>query len=163
MWAENLKSLSDDELQHRTALKSWNILECLAHLNLYGNFYLLQLEKSIVAAKSEIAGDYKSGALGGYLAKSMLTGPKMRKMNTFQDKNPIHQKLEKKVIDKFILQQRRLLQILEKAKDLNLNKIKVQTTISSLLKLRLGDTLHFVVNHNLRHVEQAEKIRALFA
>lgn len=148
------------ELTWRPAPESWNILECLEHLNLYGDFYLPEIEKSIQNSKTTSEPEFRSGLLGNYFANSMLPKAQLNKMKTFKNKNPIHADLDKAVIDRFIAQQLHLLELLEAARQVSLNKIKIKTTLSSLLRLKLGDTFRFFVHHNIRHGKQIEHIAA---
>lgn len=139
---------------------SWSILECLEHLNLYGDFYLPQIEVGIKnsCTKHDLA--FKSGFLGNYFAKSMLPKEKQVKMKTFKDKNPLNAKLDKKVIDRFINQQITLLDLLNRSRNVSLNKVKIRTSISKLITLKLGDTFQFLINHTLRHLKQIDRIQA---
>ncbi|MNY40294.1 hypothetical protein D3C86_1750280 [compost metagenome] len=103
--------------------------------------------------------EFESGFLGSYFAKSMLPKEKLNKMKTFKDKNPMNAKLDKTVIDKFINQQIKLIELLEKSRNVSLNRVKIQTSISSLLRLKLGDTFQFYVNHIIRHLKQIDRIQ----
>lgn len=139
---------------------SWSILECLEHLNLYGKFYLPEIERKIKNTNTKYEIEFKSGFLGGYFAKSMLPKEKLSEMKTFKNKNPLNAKLDKSVIDQFINQQIKLLDLLNQSKNISLNKVKIQTSISSLIKLKLGDTFQFFINHNIRHLNQINRIQA---
>ena len=137
---------------------SWSVLECLEHLNLYGDFYLVEIEKSIKLAKNSAEPIFKSGMLGNYFAESMLPKAKLNKMKTFKDKNPINSKLDKKVIDRFMQQQKQLIDLLEKARLVSLNTTKTSISISKWVKLKLGDTFRFFINHQIRHFKQIENL-----
>ncbi|WP_291725327.1 DinB family protein [Bernardetia sp.] len=170
--AEHLNNLSDDELNERPHSESWTVLECIEHLNRYSEFYLEEIEKRIDAKmdtnkkmdkKSIDNYIFKSGFLGNYSANSMLpnqTGKKagqINKMTTFKDKDPIHSGVNRKVLETFIDDQNEFIRLLEKSKNINLNKTKVSLTIP-LLKFNLGDTFRFVINHQIRHFLQIENI-----
>lgn len=157
--AEKIKTYSMPELTWRENQTSWNVLECLEHLNLYGNFYLPQIKKKINNSGPQTDPEFKSGILGGYFAKSMLPKEKLNKMKTFKDKNPLNTNLDKSVIDKFIQQQIELLELLNQSRKVSLNKVKIQTSISSLVRLKLGDTFQFLINHIFRHLKQIERIQ----
>ena len=137
---------------------AWNILECLEHLNLYGEYYLPQIEKRI--EKTTVAPDanFRPGWLGDYFAASMLPGPKMKKMKTFKDKDPRGTDLDALVFDRFFEQQGQLLELLRQSSRVNLGRIRIPTSISPLLRLKLGDTFRFYVNHMFRHLDQMERI-----
>lgn len=156
--AEKFSTLSTEKLNTRDTQESWSILECFEHLNLYGNFYIPEIKNSIENSKSLPQENFKSGILGNYFAKSMLPKEKMNKMKTFKDKNPIGSKLDKRTIERFMMQQEQILNLLDKAKEIDLSKTKTAISISKWIKLKLGDTFRVVVYHNERHVLQANKI-----
>ncbi len=156
---EKLKTYDLQTLTWKQNETSWSILECLEHLNLYGDFYLPQMGKKIENSTTEAEVEFKSGMLGNYFAKSMLPKVKLNKMKTFKDKNPLHAKLDKTVIDKFISQQIKLLDLLNQSRKVSLNKVKIETSISSLIKLKLGDTFQFYINHIIRHLNQIDRIQ----
>lgn len=89
----------------------------------------------------------------------MLPKEKLNKMKTFNNKNPLNAKLDKSVIDKFISQQIKLLDLLNQSRGVSLNKVKIETSISSLIKLKIGDTFQFFINHVIRHLIQIDRIR----
>jgi len=157
--AEKIKSNDLQFFTWKENPDTWSILECLEHLNLYGDYYLPQIENSIKNTQSKSEIEFRSGLLGKYFAKSMLPKEQLNKMKTFKDKNPLNAKLDKNVIDKFINQQIKLIDLLIQSRNVSLNKVKVSTSISSLIKLKLGDTFQFIINHNLRHLKQIERIQ----
>ncbi len=156
-----VEKLRNEELQTLTWKEnptSWSILECLEHLNLYGDFYLPEIEKKIKQADSKNEDNFKSGILGNYFAQSMLPKEKLNKMKTFKDKNPLNTNLDRTVIDRFLDQQIKLLELLNLSRKVSLNKVKIDTSISKLIKLKLGDTFQFFINHISRHIAQIIKI-----
>ncbi len=81
-------------------------------------------------------------------------------MKTFADKNPLNSHLDRKVLEEFVEQQDTLLDLLERSKKVNLNKVRVPISISRWIRLKLGDTFRFVIYHHLRHIRQIEKYSA---
>jgi hypothetical protein len=157
-FSKSLLEISEKILQHKPITTSWSVLECLEHLNLYGNFYLPEIQQKINTSKHKHHQKFKSGFLGHKFATDMLPKANMKTMNTFKSKNPIHTSLEKeKVVLQFIHQQEKMLKLLETASTKNLTKIKTAITLP-LLKFRLGDTFRFVIYHNERHIVQAQKV-----
>lgn len=157
---ERLKNCDLHTLTWRENQSSWNILECLEHLNLYGDFYLPEIENKIKNAGTKHDAEFKSGFLGNYFAKSMLPKDRLNKMKTFKDKNPLRDELDHVVVmDRFIHQQIRLLELLNLSENVSLNKVKIRTSISRLIKLKLGDTFQFLINHIIRHLKQIDRIQ----
>ena len=159
---EALQGLSVKELNYKASSDSWSILECIEHLNRYGDFYLPEIGRCIRDSKKG-AEEFKSGWLGNYFAVSMLPKEKLNKMKTFKVMNPAGSKLDQSVIEKFLRQQDQMLELLNAAAKVSLTKNKTAISISKLIKLRLGDTLRVVIYHNQRHVVQAEKVLKLLS
>ncbi|SRR5690606_9701971 len=157
-FAESLQDKTDEELNRRNSNDSWSVLECLEHLNLYGNFYLPEIEKRIKQSTSKFEEVFKSGYFGNYFAQSMLPKEKLNKMKTFKKMNPIHSRLDKRVIEMFINQQLKTIELLEKSQAISLNKVKTGISITSLIKFKLGDTFRFMIYHNKRHIVQAKNV-----
>ncbi len=155
---EKLKNYDFQTLTWKENETSWSILECLEHLNLYGDYYLPEIENKIKNSTTKADIEFNSGIIGNYFAKSMLPKEKLNKMKTFKDKNPQNADLNKTVIDKFINQQIIFLDLLNQSRNVSLNKVKIQTSISSLIKLKLGDTYQFFINHIIRHLKQIDRI-----
>lgn len=153
---EQYKSLSPEALNQKATEESWSVLECIEHLNLYGDFYVPAIRESILASKSPASSIYKSGFLGNYFVKSMEPKEKLNKMKTFKDKYPASN-LKIDVLDRFIGQQKDYLDLLEEAKKINLVKTKTRITLTKFLKLRIGDTFRFILAHNDRHLVQADR------
>ena len=157
--AETFLQQPIDTLNWKENAEKWSILECFEHLNRYGDFYIPEITKRIQAAPKNTATDvFKSGLLGNYFAESMLPKEKLNKMKTFKSMNPAGSTLDKAVIEKFIQQQKQLLNLLEQAQKVNLSKTKTSISISKLIKLKLGDTFRVVIYHNYRHLVQANGV-----
>ena len=161
--AKNFKQLSLDVLNFKETPEKWSILECLEHLNRYGDYYLPELEKAIMSGKT--SGDkliFKSGVLGNYFANLMkVKDGRIIKMRTPSDKNPSGSALTPITIERFIEQQDRLTSLLGQARKVDLTRTKVPISLAKFLKLRAGDTFRFLVYHIERHIIQAEKAKQL--
>lgn len=156
---ENFKILPPEELNRRTSPNSWSILECIEHLNLYGDYYLPEIEKRIKNNNTTPDPLFESGVIGDYFAKMMLPREKLNKMKTFRDKNPLGSKLDKQVLQRFLDQQKKMLELLKASKGVSLNRTKTSLSLTRFLKLKLGDTFRVVIYHNERHIQQAKKVQ----
>ena len=154
------KQLPNDVLNRKPDTGGWSVLECVEHLNRYGDFYIPEIEARIEKANNKSSAVFNPGVLGNYFAKSMLPKERLNKIKTFKSMDPTGSALDSSVLDKFIIQQEKLLSLLEAAKQVDLSKVKTSISISKWVKLRLGDTLRVVVYHNWRHMVQAQKLIA---
>ena len=157
-YAKELLKISEDKLQSKQSSKSWSVLECLEHLNMYASFYNREISEKMIASSLPFSETFKSTYLGNKFANDMLPKEGIKTMNTFKSKNPNQSTLDKEtVLLTFIKLQETLLQLLETAKHKNLDKVKTRTTLP-IIKFKLGDTFRFVIHHNERHIVQAKKV-----
>jgi hypothetical protein len=61
------------------------------------------------------------------------------------------------MLQEFIRHQHRLLNLLQIAKTANIGRLRIATSLSKLVTLKLGDTFRFFVAHEQRHFLQIEK------
>jgi len=159
--AERFNQLPIETLNWKPNAERWSVLECLEHLNRYGDFYIPEMQKRIQKGKKSDANYiFKSGWLGNYFANSMLPKEQLNKMKTFKSMNPVGSQLDISTLEKFIRQQKQILDLLSQAREVDLTKTKTSITISNWIKLRLGDTFRVVIYHNQRHMVQSNKVLA---
>ena len=58
--AQDLKKVPPAHLNKRPSASSWSALEAIRHLNLYGNYYLPEIEKAILCGGSKPEADFRS-------------------------------------------------------------------------------------------------------
>jgi hypothetical protein len=158
-FVSSMRNQDLDSLRWQPNEDSWSMIACIEHLNLYGYFYLPEIERAVQKTTSTSVAEFRSGILGGYFSKMMLPDSQMKKMKTFANKNPRQAILDKQVLEVCIDQQLKLLALLRASMHVNLNEVRIPTTISRWLRLKLGDVFRFVINHNLRHLQQIRRIQ----
>lgn len=160
--AEKLDQLPEEALNQRPDEGAWSALECIEHLNRYSRFYLPEIANRMEKGPRSKSSTFTSSWLGNYFAKTMLPrADKPNNMKTFRSMNPAGSELVKSVLRQFIDDQQHMLELLERASDRDLTRIKTGITISKWIKLRLGDTFRVVIYHNQRHLIQAMKAAQL--
>jgi hypothetical protein len=152
-----LKTLSSEQLNFKNHAQEWNALQCLEHLNLYGDFYLPKIEAQILKQKPGKGKlSFKGGMLGNYFANMIqVKGNKVRKYKAMKHMTAESGLLVTLTIERFLKQQELLKVLLKQCLNIDLNKPKVETALSRFIKLNMGDTLRFMVYHTERHMLQA--------
>ncbi|WP_230407180.1 DinB family protein [Pontibacter cellulosilyticus] len=148
-----------DALNYKPSAESWSILECLEHLNRYSRYYNPALAKAIAQNSN---GNFLESINYSWLGKKsldMVRPQNAKKHKTVKHMNPNNSKLGRGAIDEFLMHQEKLQQLLQNAKGTNLNKKAVPVEFFKLLKLRIGETLEFVVTHQERHIQQALRVK----
>ncbi len=138
----------------------WNTLQVLEHLNSYYCYYIPKMLELVEKSATEPSVFFKPGILGGYFTRSMMPkdGVVKNKMKAMKGHSPNTQLNSENVISEFLQWQRKLILLIGKAENIDLNAIRVPISIAPYLKLKMGDMLMFIVAHNKRHWVQIENL-----
>jgi len=156
--AEHIRKADKNKLVYQLQKDRWSVVQILEHLNAYGRYYLPAIAKAMEEDKSPRKAWFTSGFWGNYFTKSMKPTNvheirnKMKTMKAYSFPNSLN---VEQVENEFIQQQHILLGLLDKAKEKDLNAIHIPITITSLIKLKLGDVFRFLIAHEQRHMIQA--------
>lgn len=148
-------------LNQRLAPTSWSILECLAHLNAYSRYYNGVFAWALARpAAAPVANTEVTYSWLGRKSVAMMHPTNLSKQKALKRLNPLGSQLGPEVLAEFDQHQARLLELLAQAERADLNRSAVPIEFFRLLKLRLGEALEFVIVHQQRHVQQAQRVRA---
>lgn len=150
------KQEPEELLNAKTDVGSWSVLENMEHLCRYGAFYLPEIEKQMDASQSPGRTYFKSGLLGDYFVK-IIRADNKKKLKATAEMDVSGSALGKSTLNRLSRQLEWLDRLLQESEQVNLNRVKTAISLSSLVKLRLGDTLRFLVHHNERHFVQAKE------
>ncbi|RYY82025.1 MAG: DinB family protein, partial [Chitinophagaceae bacterium] len=128
------------------------------HLNAYGRYYLPAMRKAMTDKVTHKNAWFQSGFWGDYFTKSMKptnvyeVKNKMKAMKAYSFPNSLHVDT---VLNEFEAQQEELFQLIDLCQHVDVGAVRVPITITKMIKLRLGDTLRFLIAHEQRHLIQA--------
>lgn len=149
--------LDIETLNYKPNAGTWSMLEALEHLNLYGNFYLPEIEGQLLKAKPKVDCTFKSGFWGDYFVKVIrVKDGQIRKIKTVRKMDPANPHLTYITLNRFIKQQEKLKTLLVDSLQKDITNTKTAISLTHLIRLRLGDTMRFVVYHTERHILQAK-------
>lgn len=151
------QNLTADLLNKPPVSGGWSITQCLAHLNSYYSYYLPLIEKALAFQATKPVRTVKRSWLGNYFTQMMDPDGKPASYKAATQHQPPTALDAHAVVAEFIAHQETLLSVLGQAASVDLNSNRIPTSISKLIKLRLGDTLAFLVVHNERHIRQADR------
>lgn len=152
------QNLDEGALTFAVDEQSWNIAQCLAHLNTYGHYYLPKME-AVLAKPNEVSkAAYAPSWLGNYFIGMMDVDKQRKKYKAAKQHQPQVKDVYAEVTE-FIDQQETFLKYLKAFERVDVNKVKIPISISKWVKLRLGDVLAFMVMHNERHIHQIRNIQ----
>jgi hypothetical protein len=91
---------------------------------------------------------------------AMMQPTNTKKQTTLKHMNPAGSRLGREVLTEFVGHQTQLLALLTQAGQATLNRKVIPVEFLKLLRLRLGEALEFMVVHQQRHVQQAQRVKA---
>ncbi|RYY35263.1 MAG: DinB family protein [Sphingobacteriaceae bacterium] len=156
-----LEEISNKQLTVTPANGGWSIAQVIEHLNTYNAFYMPAIEQALKQAVIDKNYNiFKPGILGNYFVKMMQpqNGQVTKKYKAATRHIPGNAINAIVVLEIYLKGQQHLLQLLEIAAKYNINNIKIPTSISSIIKLKLGDVFRFLIVHQQRHFVQIEGI-----
>lgn len=152
--------LPAQQLNWKPNAESWSIAQCFEHLIVTNNLYFPNIQKVIDGTHrnnffSKIP---FSTDLIAVLMKNALNPDQKRKTKTFKIFEPSASDVSPTIIEDFIENNRKLIEMIEAVKDFNIHKIKIAEPLSVALNLRLDDAFEVLVIHEKRHFGQAERV-----
>ena len=161
---QDVSKLSTHQLHHKPSPDKWSVAECLQHLVYYGDFYIPTIYNILAKYTATTTQEtYTSGWLGQKFIQSIKIQPdgNVMKMKAPKDSNPSlpnYSLSQNDVLALFLQQQKEYLVLLQATQNYDWQTIKIPTTLSNWIKVRLGDILQVLFYHNERHVLQAKNV-----
>ena len=148
----------------KPADKKWSIAECFQHLNLTLDVYIPQMIE-IVHQKDRYIGKtkyFKHSIFRKIAVKSVTPKPDKRiplRMKTFSKLDPKFSTGDKnEILGQFLKFQQHILETVHGIQEMSLTNPKIITAARPILKMGIGDALHFMIAHNQRHILQAQNV-----
>lgn len=152
--------LNAEQINWKPNAKAWSVGQCFEHLIVTNNLYFPNIQ-NVLDGKHRNNFFSKipfSTDLVAVLMKNALNPKQKRKMKTFKIFEPAASNIPETIIKDFHENQRKMISMIEAAKDFDTNKIKIAEPLSPLLNLRLGDAFEILLMHEQRHFLQAERV-----
>ncbi len=161
----NFLKLSFEQINHKPSPEKWSCGECFEHLLKTNGLYIPIFNKLInqlVDQKNDNGEEFRNTFTGKFIIKTVdpeqikrYKSPKAFRLSVSNVRND--------VIQKFLDQEKQLFTLIQKFEGKDLNKIKVTSPASVMIRYNLGDCLTILAYHNKRHINQAEKALNSFA
>jgi hypothetical protein len=157
---KTFERLSGEQINWKPNAEVWSVGQCFEHLIVTNSLYFPNIQKVLDGKHrnnffSKIP--FSTGLIA-FLMKNSLNPNQKRKMKTFKVFEPAESGISETIIEDFIENQRKLISMIEAAKDFDVEKIKIAEPLSPLLNLRLGDAFEILLMHERRHFLQAERV-----
>ena len=154
-------NMSPEQLNWKPSAESWSIAQCLEHLIIADSSYFPDLKKIT-------EGTYKMGfwekyspftGLCGRLMKDRMHEKATKKMIAPEKICPVSGKINYEIIELYHKNVDLFLGYISKSKNVDLDKAIIASTILQIVTYSLRDALEFLVQHEHRHINQAERVK----
>ena len=153
--AEILETLSDEAALWRPDEARWSAAGHMAHLVIINTAYIGPIESAIEAAVTVGAprsdGPYRHPRIASWFAGSMEPPPK-RRLKTFRAMVPDPGVSRAEASEDFDRTQVRLVEAIERARGLDLGRVRFRSPFLALLRFSLGSGFEMLLAHNRRHI-----------
>ncbi len=161
---QTIYPLSEEQLTWKLSKNHWSIMDILAHLNAFSEYYLPTFEQKLSKTKyTAPSEDFISTPLGKATWKAMKLGKfknVKRKLKSPKNYNPVlfPHLIKTNTVEIFQEYQTNTLSLLDRLDSVNLKRVKIPLMISKIIRLRFGDALMYLIYHHERHVEQMKQL-----
>lgn len=149
------EEISPEAARWRPDDGKWSMAGHIAHLGLVNEPYLKLFRRSIASARAEGAprtdGPFRHPWIARRFVRMMEPPPRMR-VKTFRGMAPAPDVEPKTALETFDRLQRALSHEIERARGLDLGRVRFASPFFGLLRLSLGTGFDVVLAHNRRHV-----------
>lgn len=156
-----LQGLSPEQLTWKPDPQTWSIAECFDHLIVTDRLYQERLREAVRRGRDKrtlATSPFRPGFLGRILIETVKPDYP-RKIKTFRIFRPRHNYTNSPaVIAAFIDKQADLSGLLCAADALDLNRNRVSSPVTPLLRFSIGECLTFLIYHQQRHLLQARRL-----
>ena len=156
-----IDGLTPEQMTLRLDSQQWSLAECLIHLNLSSEGFLVVIREASQKARQEGVvgpGPFKLD-FRGRVIRWMLKPPPRIKLRTTSRFEPTIIGPPEGILPRFLALQRELQNSIEQSDSLDLNKIVVISPFSKNVRYNLYSCFEVILTHQLRHLWQAEHVK----
>lgn len=162
-----LSGVDTTTLNTPEAEKKWSMLQCLKHMSLATGLYNRNIskkleEQGLPPANTSYHGNWK-GRLFAKMNAPKPNGHIPAKLKTFKSMDPIRELNADEVTAEFMRVHENMIQIIDKSRTVNVDRIKIATALGPMVKLTIGEAYRFILAHTRRHMVQLQRIKATVA
>jgi hypothetical protein len=158
---KNIAPLSEEQLNWKASPKTWSTAECLEHLIVNNTNYFKTFEAVINNTYRQTFW-HRTSPFTGFFNKKLLeftAAEAKTKVKAPPSFSPTVSVFDKNIVQRFLQQQETLAKYFDKLEPMAADKkIIISSPFSGLITFHLDTVLIAFVNHEQRHINQAEKV-----
>lgn len=153
--------LAAEQLAWQPSPDQWGVGQCLVHIARANELYRVKVAPALRRARTrglEARRPLHGSWLGRWFTR--IVGPEGRPAKAPPLFRPRRETVEGAALETFFAEQVRLQGLLDDARGLDLDRVRVPSPLSRLLRFHVGDVFRMLVEHEKRHVLQAVRVRS---
>ncbi|MDP9203275.1 MAG: DinB family protein [Gemmatimonadota bacterium] len=153
------KALSPRQLNWAPSPGVWSVGQCLEHLCIANEEYVGAISSSLVHPPLAVVEEIAPGWFGQWFIRTYIEpSSKTRRLRAPRKIRPGAQ-IEPSILDRFISSNHRARELVHRAGNYDVNRIRFKNPFISVIRFTVGTGLEIVSKHQRRHLLQAERIR----
>lgn len=150
--------LSAEQVNWKPSPGEWSVGQCLEHLIKANELYFGEFDKLAAGTRRNSFWENWSpftSLAGGFLIKSLKS--EGRKVKTIQKMTPPSE-IDGGIVNKFVEHNAEMAERIKASQNADWEKTVVTSPFMSLITYRLSDGYEIVIEHEKRHIRQAERV-----
>ncbi|MGD0619315.1 MAG: DinB family protein [Bryobacteraceae bacterium] len=138
---------------------AWSVGQCLEHLRVTNEVYLPAIAAPLTARKLGAVEDITPGWFGRWFIRNYIEPSSESKRARAPKKIAPGTKVDPHILDLFLTSNRAARELVRRASDHDVNRIRFKNPFIPLLRFTVGTGLEIVSRHQRRHLLQAERVK----
>jgi hypothetical protein len=159
---KDFSNVTLEQLNWKPAPSSWSIAQCLDHLIVSDSLYFPTLKK-IAEGNYQMSFWEKWNPFSKYLGKTLVQQIQeqvTKKIKAPKAFTPSASEIDRGILERFQQHLDTMLEYIAEHKRSNIDKIFITSPVSKFVTYSLRDAITVLVNHEHRHINQAERVMA---
>ncbi len=174
VWSERLISQLNANDQHATNLVAgltveqlnwspgqggWSVGQCLHHLYVTNQVYLPAISNSLDGRPTCVVQDITPGWFARWFIRTYAEPLPKGKRSRAPRKSTPNQRIESSILDSFLRTNQTARDLVRRASDYDVNRIRFKNPFVPLLHFTVGTGLEILSKHQCRHLLQAGRVK----
>jgi DinB superfamily len=147
-------------LNWQPAPDSWSIGQCLEHLRLANEVYLPSIAAALEGQPRGPVEYVAPGWFSRWFMRNYIEPPTRKRRVNAPGKIVPASRIEPSVAEAFLASNETLRELIWRASEYDVNRTRFKNPFVGAIRFTVGTGLEIVCRHQVRHVRQAERVRA---
>ena len=156
---ELVTGLNREQLNWQPKPGAWSVGQCLEHLCVANDVYLPAISSSLLGQPVSAVPDIQVGWFGRWFIGRYIEPSLQSRHARAPKKITPAARVELSVLHRFLLGNQAARELVRRASDYDVNRIRFENPFIPVLRFTVGTGLEIVSRHQRRHLLQAERVK----